>query len=86
MSLLKDILLTFIKDKRHKGQNDQNGGGSKLIASQKMLLRMLRAVRLACELGFTIDLRQRRPYLDNADHLKHISKEELGMNLQDYYV
>ncbi|MFH1744983.1 MAG: HD domain-containing protein [bacterium] len=45
-------------------------------------LRMMRAVRFACQLGFSIEPKTERAIVKNAGNIKFIAKERVGVELQ----
>ncbi len=66
----------------YKGQDDLKAGVIKTVGKpterfNEDALRMLRAVRLAAELGFTIEPATEKAILELSSHLKHVSRERV---------
>ncbi|MES2436463.1 MAG: CCA tRNA nucleotidyltransferase [Patescibacteria group bacterium] len=66
----------------YKGQTDLKDGILRTVGNphdrfQEDALRILRAIRLSCELNFTIESDTEKALVDNSDLLIHISKERV---------
>jgi tRNA nucleotidyltransferase (CCA-adding enzyme) len=69
---IKDKILQTVGDPNERFQEDA--------------LRILRAIRLSCELDFTIEANTEKALISNADLLKNISKERIRDEFTGFHV